>query len=199
MTASVATAQIARMACLQLEVTAPSSLEDDSDLARDLLAFYPDAVDRCLEACDWSFQTRIVALPALTDLPPNFAADADLPHVYAYPDDARSIAEVGTGRVRWRRDVVGIRADVPPPLRLVYTSTSPQESRWPAEFRAAVGFTLATYLAPKYLEIQSKVERLEQRAAAALKQAMRNSAADASSARYDGLPEQDDWVAEARR
>lgn len=199
MPVSVETTRIAQLACLTLERSPPASLEDDTDLARDLLAFYPDARDRCLEAGDWSFASTLVYLPEVSDLPDGYAADSDLPYLYAVPPDARRLLEVGTGLHRWRRDGVGIRADAPAPLRLRYTAAEPAESQWPAEFRTAVAMALAVLLAPRWLQTASKADNIERRAAQALKQAMRNHAADASQARYDGLTDAGDWVQEARR
>lgn len=198
MTVSADVARIARAACIALEVTAPASIEDDSDLARDLLDFYGDARDRCLEGADWSFASVLVHLPQMTPLS-GTAVDADLPYTYAVPSDCRRILEVGDLDTRWRRDAIGIRADAAAPLRLRYTAASPKESLWPGEFRTAVALTLATMLAAKWLPVASKIEALERRAGAAMKQAMRNHAADASAARYDGGPDEGDWLTEARR
>lgn len=198
MPASPAIELIARQACLAMERTAPSSLEDDSDLSRDLLAFYPEARDKLLEAADWSFASKLAYLPP-RPLAGGEAEDADLPHTYAIPPDAQKILEVGTGMEAWRRDALGIRADVAPPLRVRYTARSIAEAAWPAEFRSAVALELAVILAPKWLQTANKMQDIERRAENALKKAMRNLSRDASAARYDGLPEQGDWVTEARR
>jgi hypothetical protein len=199
MPVSITIADIMQLACFQLELTPPASFEDGSTLALDLAVAFPVARDRCLESCDWSFATEFALLPQLTSLPDTYAADPDLPFVYAYPSDARSLSEVGRLGDRWRRDAIGIRSDAPPPLRVRYAASSPNETKWPAEFRAAVAFAMASLLAPKYLAAANKQDALERRAAQALKQAMRNHANDASAERYDGLADQGDWVSEARR
>lgn len=198
MPSSPAVELIARQACVAMERTPPSSLDDDTDLARDLKDFYEDARDQCLEAADWSFASKLAFLPPLV-VTGDYVQDPDLPFLYAYPQDAKMLLEVGNGLDRWRRDAVGIRADVAPPLRVRYTARYIAEARWPAEFRQAVALALAVMLAPKWLQTATKQQDIERRAEKALKKAMRNHARDASPARYDGLDEQGDWVTEARR
>lgn len=198
MPASPAIELIARQACIAMERTAPSSLDDDSDLARDIGAFYPEVRDRLLEAADWSFASKLAYLPP-RPLAEGEAVDADLPHTYAFPADALKLLEVGTGLEKWRRDALGLRADVAPPLRVRYTAGSVAEAAWPAEFRAAVSLALAVELAPKWLQTATRMQDIERRAEKALNKAMRNHSRDASPARYDGLDDQGDWVSEARR
>lgn len=192
-------ANIANMACLALKVAAPSSIEDDSDLAQDLRLNFPDARDRCLEAADWSFATSYRSLALLTEFPTEYLADPDLPYTYAFPSGARKILQVGDGLCKWRRDADGIRAELPPPLAVRVTVTSPQETLWPAEFRNAVAMTLAAMLAPKWMSAASDIDALERRAERSMKQAMRNHGPDASLMRYDGQPDEGDWLSEARQ
>lgn len=198
MTVPVAIAEIAQQACIALERTPPSSLDDDTDLARALAAFYPMALERCLEAADWSFASRLAYLPPVA-LANDVTRDVDLPYPYSMPADCSRLIEVGGGIDAWRRDGDVIWASAPPPLRVRYTFVPAAETRLPAEFRSAVAHTLALILAPIWLQTASKMESIERRAGADLKRAMRNHARDASPVRYDGQPDQGDWVLEARR
>lgn len=195
MPSSPATASILTEACIALERTAPSSLEDGTELARDLAELYPRAVKRCLEAGDWSFAGRIASLPELAA----DGADDDLPYRYALPADCVAIREVNNGLDQWRRDADCIRCDAPAPLRLRYLRGDVPEDQWPAEFASAVALTWAAMLAPKWLQTAAKVEALASAARRALGQAMRNHARDGSPVRYDGGLDEGDWVTEARR
>jgi hypothetical protein len=105
---------------------------------------------------------------------------------------------VGDGWTRGRRDREGLRADEAAPLVIRYTGTVDNEAALPATFQTAVALALAVLLAPRWLGTQSKAEALRADAARILKQAMREDARMASEARYDGGPDQGDWVAEAR-
>jgi hypothetical protein len=121
-----------------------------------------------------------------------------LPHAYALPGDCLRIQEVFDG-ARWRIDAEVLRANIAAPLRLRYTSTVLNEERLPAEFRKAVAYQLAALLSPRFTNTQSKVGGLLDLAQQSLRQAKRNHARDASAERYDGQPEQPDWVDVVRR
>lgn len=65
----------------------------------------------------------------------------------------------------------------------------------PVTFQTAVALRLAALLSPRWVGAETKVSALEERAARALKDAMRNDARTASIERYDGasgIP--GDWV-----
>lgn len=181
-----------------LEVTPPSSLDDDSDKARDAAEQYPNALRECLELVDWSFASVLVFLPPSVR-PLTIAADPALPHFYMLPGDLIRIHEVGDDGTRWRRDLAGLRTDAPAPLRLRYTALITNEGALPATFRRAVSLTLAGLLGPTWLTTDSKLQRLEYQRQQALKDAIRQDARTASDSRYDGLPDQGDWVSEATR
>lgn len=189
-----AVADIATKACRIMEVTPVSSLDDDSQLARDLLAEFEVARDRCLEAGDWSFASQLVLLPEYEPAAP-FAADPDLPYSFRLPGDCLRVHEVGSLSTRWRVDRDALRADEPAPLRLRYTARTENEQQLPAEFRVAVATVLAAALAPQYVETLSKRQAIQQEAEAILKRAARNVARDASGQRYDGGDDEADWVA----
>lgn len=190
---------IARQACIFMEVTPISSLDDDSEVAQALSSQYGAARDACLETADWSFASRMVQLSELDAATmPNYVADPDLPFAYGIPADCLRIQEV-YDCARWRIDADGLRADIAAPLRLRYTARIENETRFPAEFRMAIAYRLAHLLAPRFSNSQGKVNDLAANADATLRRAARNHARDASPVRYDGQPDQGDWVRLARQ
>jgi hypothetical protein len=198
MTTPIAASTIAGQAFRLMELGPISSFGDDTPQARDAAEQYPIALESCLAACDWSFASRLAFLPGA--LPgPQVATDPDLPHLYILPGDCLIVREVGDLCTRWRVDIDGLRADQPALLRLRYTARITNEAQLPAEFQKAVAAELAFLLAPVHLGTQNKINSLEQRAGKTLKKAMREHSRAASESRYDGLEDQGDWVAEARR
>jgi hypothetical protein len=193
----IAASTIAAQAFRFLELSPISSFADDTPQAQDAAEQYPQALASCLSACDWSFASVLASLPAAVP-GPTVAVDPALPHLFALPGDVIVLREVGDGWTRWRRDREGLRADEGAPLRIRYTGRVENEAALPATFQTAVALALAVLLAPRWLGTQSRVEGLKQDAARVLKQAMREDARQASEARYDGTPDQGDWVAEAR-
>lgn len=182
-----------------MELAPVSSLADDSEKAFAAAEQYPVALDMCLEACDWSFASVEVALPALAALPADNAANPGLPHSFAMPGLCVALREVGDETTRWRRDRDLLRADCPAPLRVRYTARIENEARLPATFRTAVAWRLAALLAPQWVSVAEKVAALERGADTTLRAAMKQDAQQAGLMRYDGRPDQPDWVAEARR
>ncbi len=193
-----ATSSIVAQAFRCMEVTPPSSLDDDSQKAAAAKEQYDVALRMALEAADWSFASTLVALPLYT-LPLAAAADPDLPYSYSLPGDLVRLHEVEDGSVKWRRDAVALRANVAAPLRIRYTAMVTNEAALPATFQIVVALQLALLLAPQWLTTVGKIERLEGAHARALTEAKRQDARMAAQARYDGLEDQDDWVTEARR
>jgi hypothetical protein len=198
MTTPIAASTIAGQAFRLMELSPISSFGDDSPQARDAAEQYPIALESCLSACDWSFASRLVFLPAVVP-DAQVATDPTLPHLYALPGDCLVLREVGDKCTRFRLDMDGLRADHPPLLPLRYTARIETEARLPAAFQTAVAYALAVLLGPVHLGTQGKLEALERRAGGALDKATREDARTASDARYDGLADQGDWVAEARR
>lgn len=194
----IAASTIAAQAFRFMELSAISSFGDDTEQALAAQEQYPVAMAQCLEANDWSFASVLAFLPQVTP-GPTVAADTNLPYLFALPGDVVTLREVGDGRsTRWRRDRAGLRADEPGPLRVRYTGQIDTEAALPAGFQTAVALRLALLLGPRWLGTSGKMETLRRDADAGLKAAMRIDARQASSARYDGLPDQGDWVQEAR-
>lgn len=194
----IATSTIASQAFRLMELSAISSFADDTPQARAAAEQYPIAMAMCLEAADWSFASVLAALPPAT-LDPGHAADEDLPFTYKLPGDCVRLIEVTDPDVKYRRDRDYLRADAPTSLTIRYTATPPDASKLPATFQTAVAFRLAALLAPKWIGAQTKITGLENGAERMLMAAMKQDARQASPARYDGRPEQPDWVSEATR
>lgn len=197
-TLNLATSGIVDQALRYAELAAISSFGDDSPLARDVVASYGVALAECLEAADWSFASTVARLSAYSVLPDGAVAEADLPWLFPFPPGLVALREVGDGRTAWRRDDDGIRADEAGPLRVRYTRAIETENRMPAGFRKAVAARLATLLAPRWGGATGKTQWLEELVSEGLKEAKRSDARQASSLRYDGGSEAEDWVAEVR-
>lgn len=195
-----ATSMIVSQAFIFLKLTPPSSLEDDSDKARDAALLYPVALRACIETCDWSFASNVVALPQRPSLPAQAIADTDLPYVYQLPSDFVTMQKVGDGSVRWRIDKAELlRADASGPLAIRYTAIVDQEAKLPAAFRMAVAAQLALYLAPRYAEATNHVEWLSAELDRELKYAQRADRVSASAQRVDGTEDSGWWADEVTR
>lgn len=192
------TSNIVAQAFRYVELGRPSSFEDDDPLAQDAAQTFPEAMRICLEACDWSFASKIVKLPEII-LPADDGADDDLPYTFAVPGDVVTVQEVGDAFTAWRLDRAALRADQPAPLRLRYTVMLQDEQHLPSTFRDAVALRLACLLGARWLTTSTKMQDLEARADKALKEAMRRDARSASAMRTDDLPPPGDWVSEALR
>ena len=194
----IAASTIAAQAFRFMEMSPISSFDDETEQALAANEQYPVAMSLCLEAMDWSFASVLANLPEVVPGPTD-AADPDMPYLYAMPGDLVRLHEVGELGTQWRRDRSGIRADAAAPLRVRYTAKVTNEADLPATFQTAVALQLALLLAPRWLHTQSKIADLDQKFSRMLKAAMKQDSQMASSARYDGLPDQPDWVSEARQ
>lgn len=196
-TLNLATSGIVGQALRFAELAPISAFGDDSEMARDTAGSYGTALAECLEVADWSFASTLSRLYAFSILPTGAVADDDLPYLFALPPGLVAVREVGGPWTKWRRDAEGIRADEAGPLRVRYTRLVDSEATMPAAFRKAVAARLGALLAPRWGGATSKTQWLEELSAAALKEAMKGDARQASSLRYDGGPEQGDWLSEA--
>lgn len=185
-----------------MELTPPSSLDDDSEKAAAANEQYDIALRMCLEAADWSFASTLAFLPPAV-LPDAEAADPDLPYIYTLPGNLVRLHEVGDIDAAWRLDIIDgnqtIRADQAAPLRVRYTAKIENEARLPATFQTAVAAQLALLLAPRWQPTTSKISMIADQHAQLLREALRRDSRMASQSRYDGQPDQGDWVTEARR
>lgn len=182
-----ATSVIVSQAFLFLKLSPPSSLDDASDKARDASLLYPVALRACLETCDWSFASNVVALPEKQVLPASAITDDALPYAYQLPGDFVTMQQVGDGCTRWRIDKAELlRTDTSGPLQIRYTALVDQEAKLPSAFRMAVAAQLALYLAARYAEATNHVEWLSAERDRELKDAQRADRISASAQRYDG-------------
>lgn len=181
-----------------MELGPISSFADDTPQAQDAAQQYPVARKMCLEACDWSFASRLADLPEAVR-PEATPVSAAFPFLFRLPADCLRVREVIGCRADWRLDGDFLRVDRAGPLPIRYTGDQDNETRFPAMFAEAVTWRLAAMLAPRWVGAANKIGLLEQGAEQSLKQAMRTDAMQASAARYDGQPDAGDWLAEVLR
>ena len=180
-----------------LEVKAPSSLSDESDEAELANRHYLKALDTVLEKADWSFARAIVRLNAVDAVATGLEADPDLPHVLKLPDQTIKVWRILVEGIVWRRDGIYLRADQAGPLTARVTLRITDETRLPASFQLAVAYALAQRMAPRLSTSMGKRQQIQAEAADALADALEADARQGTEERYDGLPEQPDWVDEA--
>lgn len=195
----IATSAIVSQAFRFLEKSPISSLDDDTEEAQAAIEQYQTALETCLDPCDWSFASTLVAL-SLAAPDPMAATDPALPYRYSLPGDVLKVREVEPDcprPPRWRQDRNGLHCAQPAPLLVRYTSRFISESQAPAQFRTAVALRLAWLLGPRWLVASPRLADLDQQATAKLGEAMRADARTASEARYDGRADQGWWADEA--
>ena len=192
----IATSNIVQMAFAVLSLDPPSSLADGAAPVQDAARFFAEAADSVIEGADWSFASVSVDLvPALR---PDLAADPRLPWLYVLPPEALVIRRVGHGPVNLRRDLDVLRADDPGPLHVRYTARIADESRLPAAVRQLMALRLAQLMGGRWLTVPEKLAQIDRRAEAALIEARRQDARQASSAVW-GEPDARDWARMAVR
>lgn len=197
MSAPTATSTITAQAMRLLELSPISSFSDETETAAAVAEQYPDAMRQSLEAADWSFASVLADLPSLVLSIP---VDPKMPHTFSLPADCVLLREIVDKSVRWRVDRGRVlRASAVAPLRVRYTGMISDENLLPASFRLAVSYRLASLLAPRFIGTATKIDRIEQSAAAAIKAAMRVDAGQASPVSYDQRTGAGDWASEAVR
>jgi hypothetical protein len=187
---------IVAQAFLHMELSPISGPDEDTPQAIDAARILPDALDMSLEAVDWSFASRLVFLPEVTDLPDPLAIDPDQPHVYQLPGDLLAVREVGDSFSRWAIDGEFLRADIAPPLRLRYTARVTDAARMPATFRTAVSLQLAYLMSPRWVTTQSKRDQITRELTETIARAAKNDARNASPQSW-GQSDGGDWVQRA--
>jgi hypothetical protein len=180
-----------------VELRAPSSLSDDSDEAELANRHYRKALDSVLEKSDWSFARAIVPLNQVDVTASGLQADPDLPFVFALPDQTIKVWRIMADHSVWRRDGLFIRADQDAPITARVTLRITDETKLPATFQLAVAYALARLISPKLSTSLGKRQQLRAEAAEALQDALEADARQGTEERYDGLPDQPDWVDEA--
>lgn len=189
----ITASSIAAQAFRLMELAPISAFADDSEQATDAAQQYPLVLRAALEAADWSFASRLVALSEVA-ADPTLAADPNLPHVYALPGDCVMLRELPDAG-RWRLDARFLRADRGAPLLVRYTALVEDETAMPAQFQAALAYQLALALGPRWMTTASKLDRLARDGGAIMERAQRSDARTASAAQHTA----GDWAAEAVR
>lgn len=180
----IATSGVAAQAFIFVELGPVSSFGDDSDQAQDGARAYAEALEATLAGTDWSFASRRASLPPVEI--ENLTADPELQHVYALPPDCLSVRRVGDWELRYRIDADGLlRTTALPPLPIRYTARIWDETKMPASVRLVIALHMAGLLAPRWLGSQTKRDQLDRQHRAALAEARRQDADQASQERYD--------------
>lgn len=190
MTSSIAVSGIAAQAFRLMEMSPISSFGDDSEEGIAAADQYPVALDMCLEENDWSFASRLVALPEVIET----AVDPDLIHAYARPGDLVRLIDVHPATATFRLDDTHLRADEAGPLIIRYTRRISDETRLPSLFKTAVSYRLASLLAPRWTTSINRAEALRAASEDYIAKAARADRGSASSRRWDGRERGDDWV-----
>ena len=196
MTIAIAASTIVQLAFEAMEMSPPASFGDDSDQAQSAALHYDTALAICIEAQDWSFASTLAELSPVSGATP---IDPDLPHAYALPADCRMLRDVGPAGTSWRSDAGLLRADHAVPILIRYSRNITDEALLPAAFRLAVALQLALLMAPRFVQVQGKVDRIEARLSQAMVTAARADARTASSAGWSQTAGDGDWASEARQ
>lgn len=194
---AIATSTIAQQAFRFMEMRPPASFGDSSEQATSAVEQYDVALAMCLEAVDWSFASAIASLPPVADETVT-TADSRYPYAYALPGDCLMFREVLVTGAAYRLDENHLRCDIEGPLPVRYTRRITNETRMPGTFQTAVALQLAVLLAPRWVEVSSKIDRLEERLGDAIRRAAKTDARTASPTGWHAEANGIDWATEAR-
>ncbi len=198
MASAIATSTIVQQAFTFMEVTPPSSFEDDTEKGAAAAIHYPLALRACLEAGDWSFASRLARLPLAQD--PAAVVDADLPNIFVLPADFLVLRRMVPADAMFRVDDRYLRCDHAEDVQLRYTALLDDETKLPATFQIAVALQLAVLMGSRFLRTASKLKALKSDLGQALMQVGRFDARSASMQSYRGDGHRGgDWAREARR
>ncbi|MEO1024027.1 MAG: hypothetical protein AAFX07_00555 [Pseudomonadota bacterium] len=204
MTTPIAASNIAAQAFRAIELSAPSSFQDDSPQAGDASEQYPVALRIVLELCDWSFASTLVSLAPASPPATGYVEDQNLPGLFRLPTECVRLREVQPTDVKFRIDADRyIRADETTSLTVRYTKLITNEALLPSTFQTAVAYRLAMMMAPRWLRDRTKRQALKSDFNDMLDEAQRSDRRTASSQPYDHAAEATgtsvDWVSEALR
>ncbi|MEM9579056.1 MAG: hypothetical protein AAF891_00095 [Pseudomonadota bacterium] len=195
---SIAASSIAAQAFRFMELSPPSSFQDDSPKAAAAKEQYPLALGLCLELYDWSFARKHATLPPIAEGSIEYD-DPQLPGQFSIPGDMVKIRSTVPEDVSWRLDGLRIFASVTDALTIRYTYRVNNEALLPALFQTLVSYELAVRLAPTYVSSRTKRAQLKEDMAGAFDMAKRTDGHTASEKRYDGDDHFVDWAQEAIR
>jgi len=197
MPVSIATSTILQQAFRFIEFPAVSSLSDDEPAVVQAALEYDTALGMVLETEDWFFASRSASISKLTDSPITLA-DPRFPYAFNLPTDCVLLREVVDDAVKFRLDEGGmLRCDADGPLAIRYTRTVTNENAMPATIRICVALQLAVLMAPNYIKVQSKQDRLENRLGALIAKFAKTNAKTASTEDYHDN-DSSDWVTGAK-
>lgn len=180
-----------------MKVRPPSSLADTSQEATDAAQAYSDALDACLSSHDWGFARELAVLPVISEPPPGWVTDPDLPGAFQLPNDFLKLQHVYSVGLAYRLDGSRIRAAQLTPLMVRYTARRTNEAAMPAAFRRYVSFEVANRLAPYWVGARTKREDIASGLSYWMDRAKSEEATNASPVRWDGRDDQGDWSDEA--
>lgn len=197
MPVDIATSGIVAQAFRLMEMSPPSSLGDASEQAIAAVEQYGVALEACLENCDWSFASRVGRLAQVA--PIATAVDPELTFEFERPADLLAIRDISPRGMVWRLDADRLRTDISGPIHIRYTARIEDETRLPAQFRTAVAYRLAGFLAPRWTASMNRAQGLSDAADDWLTRARRGDRGSASPVRYDGRDPVESWSASAVR
>lgn len=183
-----------------MEVTPPSSFDDDSDQAGAAKEQYPMALGVALEMYDWSFARKVQVLPLLAAYPAGDVADPELPYAASLPSDFLRMQKVYDERCfAWRIDEQLLRMDRNAPVTIRYTRQITREKYLQKTFQLLVAYQLAVLLMPRFVKTRSKRREIKDDLLTTFGLAKLADKNSAKIGRIDGQPDQGDWVTEAKR
>ena len=192
MPVDIATSGIVAQAFRLLEMSPPSSLGDASEQAVAAAEQYGVALEACLAGCDWSFASRVGRLAQVAASPT--AVDPELTFEFERPADLLVVRSLAPCDIVWRLDADRLRTDFSGPIHIRYTARIEDETRLPAEFRTAVAYRLAGFLAPRWTTSLNRAQALSDAAEDWLTRARRTDRGSASPRRYDGRDMGPSWA-----
>ena len=194
----IATSTIVAQAFRFAELSAISSLADDSPKAQAASEQYQRALGICLSRFDWSFARRFAVLPQVSSISSTQSPDPNLHYAYKLPGDCIKLRLVERG-VKWRLDDKYLFSNQATNLSIRYTRRIDDETKLPDTFQTAVSYQLAVLLAPKYVGSRTKRADLKNDLYEALQMAKEDDKYSASDDSWDGIDDPEDWVQEACR
>lgn len=196
MTVPVATSTILPQAFRIMEVSPPSSYDDNSEKARAAREQYPTARDMVLERYDFSDSRWVVTLAqyTLSEARQEYP-DPNLPFTVRLPDGMLKLRCVYDGDTfKWRKDGRLIRFDKDiETLTIRGSRRIEREPDMDATTRTLIAYQLAALLAPRFVTTRTKKVTIRNEMAEVASVAIANDAHTAAAYQLDGY-EDGDWV-----
>lgn len=187
---AIAASTIAQQAFRYMEASPLASFSDDSAEARAARQQYPIVLAQALRRADWSFASKLLALPVAAAE----VTDMALPYTYQLPAEILALRDVRPALTAWRVDGRMLRADEPGPLTVRATVLVTKETDLPGEFQDFIALLLGAALSPQFASSANRAAVLREAAEARAREALRADRAQASDLRWDGRAHENDWV-----